>query len=93
MAIDGPLDHDELIAAAEPLEDRPPIDEDAAFGPCYTSGTTGDPKGVLYSHRAMTLHSFATCMVDHIGLGERDVVFPVVPMSTRSRGRCPTRRR
>jgi fatty-acyl-CoA synthase len=79
-AIDGPLDHDQLIAANEPLEDRPLIDEDAAFGLCYTSGTTGDPKGVLYSHRAMTLHSFATCMADHIGLGERDVVFPVVPM-------------
>jgi fatty-acyl-CoA synthase len=79
-SIDGLLDHDELVAGAEPLEDRPPIDEDAAFGLCYTSGTTGDPKGVLYSHRAMTLHSFATCMVDHIGLGERDVVFPVVPM-------------
>ncbi len=78
--IAGPFDHDELIAAAEPLEERPPIDENAAFGLCYTSGTTGDPKGVLYSHRAMTLHSFATCMTDHIGLGERDVVFPVVPM-------------
>jgi len=78
--IAGPFDHDELIAAVEPLEDRPPIDENAAFGLCYTSGTTGDPKGVLYSHRAMTLHSFATCMTDHIGLGERDVVFPVVPM-------------
>jgi fatty-acyl-CoA synthase len=76
----GLLDHDELIAAAEPLTDLPVIDEDAAFGLCYTSGTTGDPKGVLYSHRAMTLHSFATCMTDHIGLGERDVVFPVVPM-------------
>ncbi len=74
------LDHDALVAGAAPLEDLPPIDEDQAFGLCYTSGTTGDPKGVLYSHRGMTLHSLAACMADHIGLGESDVVFPVVPM-------------
>ena len=84
---DGPTDgfdhvhdHDALVAAHEPAEDRPPLDEDAAFGLCYTSGTTGDPKGVLYSHRAMVLHSMAACMADHIGLYESDVVLPVVPM-------------
>ena len=74
------LDHDELVAAADPLEQLPELDEDGAFGLCYTSGTTGNPKGVLYSHRGMTLHSLAACMADHIGLHESDVVFPVVPM-------------
>lgn len=76
----GLRDHDELVAAARPVQELPPIDEDQAFGLCYTSGTTGDPKGVLYSHRAMILHAMATCMADHIGLREADVVFPVVPM-------------
>jgi fatty-acyl-CoA synthase len=76
----GLVDHDELIAAADPYDDLPPVDEDAALGLCYTSGTTGNPKGVLSSHRGMVLHSFATCMTDHIGLGEADVVLPIVPM-------------
>ncbi|MFP4636251.1 MAG: long-chain-fatty-acid--CoA ligase [Nitriliruptoraceae bacterium] len=79
-SVPGVLDHDELVAAADAYEDRPALDEDGAFGLCYTSGTTGDPKGVLYSHRGMTLHSMATCMADHIGLHESDVVLPVVPM-------------
>jgi fatty-acyl-CoA synthase len=74
------LDHDRLVGAADPIAALPELDEDAAFGLCYTSGTTGDPKGVLYSHRGMTLHSLAACMADHIGLRESDVVFPVVPM-------------
>lgn len=73
-------DHDELVAAHEPAETLPELDEHAALGLCYTSGTTGQPKGVLTSHRAMVLHAFATCMADHIGLRERDVVLPIVPM-------------
>lgn len=79
-AVPGQLDHDELVDAAAPLDELPELDEDGAFGLCYTSGTTGNPKGVLYSHRAMTLHSLAACMTDHIGIRESDVVFPVVPM-------------
>ncbi|MBW3536335.1 MAG: long-chain fatty acid--CoA ligase [Actinobacteria bacterium] len=78
--IDELLDHDELVAAAAPLESLPEIDESAACGLCYTSGTTGMPKGVLSSHRAMWLHSMATCMTDSIGLSESDRVLPVVPM-------------
>ncbi|MFA9444211.1 long-chain-fatty-acid--CoA ligase [Egicoccus sp. AB-alg6-2] len=79
-AVAGQLDHDELVAAADPLRDLPRLDEDAALGLCYTSGTTGDPKGVLTSHRGMLLHTMAACMADHIGLRESDVVLPVVPM-------------
>jgi fatty-acyl-CoA synthase len=72
--------YEELIAAASPATDLPEIDENAGFGLCYTSGTTGMPKGVLTSHRAIWLHSLATCMSDSIGLSEQDRVLPVVPL-------------
>lgn len=78
--VPGLVDHDQLVAAHDPADTLPQLDEDAALGLCYTSGTTGQPKGVLTSHRAMLLHAFATCMADHIGLRERDVVLPIVPM-------------
>ena len=76
------LEYESLVARAKPLqvEDLPDLDENAACGLCYTSGTTGMPKGVLYSHRGTVLHAFATSMVDHLGLGEHDRVLPVVPM-------------
>jgi 3-(methylthio)propionyl---CoA ligase len=54
--------------------------EDTACGLCYTSGTTGDPKGVLYSHRSNVLHTLITMQRDAIGMGANDVVLPVVPM-------------
>ncbi|MCH6553720.1 MAG: AMP-binding protein [Acidobacteria bacterium] len=54
--------------------------EDDAAAMCYTSGTTGNPKGVLYSHRAIYLHTMSECMTDSFGLSENDVVMPVVPM-------------
>lgn len=56
------------------------FDEDTACGLCYTSGTTGNPKGVLYSHRSNFLHALTTLQSDLFGLSERDVVLPVVPM-------------
>lgn len=54
--------------------------EDTAAGLCYTSGTTGDPKGVLYSHRSNYLHTLITLQPDVMGLSQRDVILPVVPM-------------
>src|SRR3954449_1038488 len=60
--------------------DWPEVDERQAAGLCYTSGTTGNPKGVLYSHRSNVLHSFGTCLADAMGLMSADRVLPVVPM-------------
>jgi len=56
------------------------FDEGTAAGLCYTSGTTGDPKGVLYSHRSNVLHTFITLQPDVMGMSQRDVILPVVPM-------------
>ena len=58
----------------------PTLDENMAAGLCYTSGTTGEPKGVLYSHRSTFLHALAGCAVDGGGMGEKEVVLSVVPM-------------
>jgi fatty-acyl-CoA synthase len=56
------------------------FDENTAAGMCYTSGTTGDPKGVLYSHRSNVLHAMIAAMPDAMGISARDVILPVVPM-------------
>jgi fatty-acyl-CoA synthase len=56
------------------------LDENTAAGMCYTSGTTGNPKGVLYSHRSNILHSMIACSADMLGQTSRDVVMPVVPL-------------
>jgi fatty-acyl-CoA synthase len=60
--------------------DWPELDERTASGLCYTSGTTGHPKGVLYSHRSTVLHAYAGCMPDVLGLSGNDCVLSVVPM-------------
>ncbi len=79
-APDEMLDYESLIGGTEPLADEPDPPEDTAVALCYTTGTTGRPKGVLYSHRALVLHSLAISMVDTMGVSEREVVTPVVPM-------------
>jgi fatty-acyl-CoA synthase len=56
------------------------FDENTAAGMCYTSGTTGDPKGVLYSHRSNVLHAMIAAMPDAMGISSRDTILPVVPM-------------
>ena len=80
---EGPvfLDYEELLAVTAPREGRFEIDdENRASGLCYTSGTTGEPKGVVYSHRSTVLHSLGQLGVDSIGIREADVVMPIVPM-------------
>ncbi|MBB6489323.1 long-chain-fatty-acid--CoA ligase [Rhizobium lusitanum] len=71
----------ERLIAGEPDEfDWPVFDENTASSLCYTSGTTGDPKGVLYSHRSTVLHAMASTFIDVLGLSASDSVVPVVPM-------------
>ncbi|MCX7370915.1 MAG: long-chain-fatty-acid--CoA ligase [Alphaproteobacteria bacterium] len=74
------LRYADLIAGESDAQDWPVLDERAASSLCYTSGTTGDPKGVLYSHRSTVLHAMAGVMPDVFGLRAVDVVLPVVPM-------------
>ena len=73
------VDYEQLIGDADPVEFRID-DENQAAAMCYTSGTTGNPKGVVYSHRSMFLHSTAVLMADALGVSESDVILPVVPM-------------
>jgi fatty-acyl-CoA synthase len=70
----------DLLAQGDPAAELPEIDDRQASGLCYTSGTTGNPKGVLYSHRSTYLHALASCMADSLGLTNADRVLPVVPM-------------
>ncbi len=78
--INGLIYYDELISIGSPEKDWPDFDENTASSLCYTSGTTGNPKGVLFSHRSTVLHSFASNTRDCIGFSARDIVLPVVPM-------------
>jgi len=80
-AVAGKLpDYESFIAGQPDTYDWPPLDENTASSLCYTSGTTGNPKGVLYSHRSTVLHAYAGCMADAVGLSGRDVTLAVVPM-------------
>jgi fatty-acyl-CoA synthase len=79
-AIPGLLCYEELIGAASDDYDWPQFDERSAASLCYTSGTTGNPKGALYSHRSTVLHAYASALPNALGIGSADVVLPVVPM-------------
>jgi fatty-acyl-CoA synthase len=74
------LDYEALLAEVSAHAESPELDENMAAGLCYTSGTTGEPKGVLYSHRSTFLHAMAGCAVDGGGMSEKEVVLSVVPM-------------
>ncbi|MES2149136.1 MAG: 3-(methylthio)propionyl-CoA ligase [Pseudomonadota bacterium] len=74
------LCYEELADGASEQFAWPEFDENAAAALCYTSGTTGNPKGVLYSHRSTVLHAFAACNVDGLGLSAADSALLVVPM-------------
>ncbi|HEX7929119.1 MAG TPA: long-chain fatty acid--CoA ligase [bacterium] len=74
------VDYEALMAKATPERAFPELEENLACGLCYTSGTTGNPKGVLYSHRSTYLHSLLAMTTDVLRLSESDTVLPVVPM-------------
>lgn len=74
------LCYEDLVEAQSASYDWPMLDEQTAATLCYTSGTTGNPKGVLYSHRSTLLHTFAAALPDSLGCSAADVILPVVPM-------------
>jgi fatty-acyl-CoA synthase len=74
------LCYEELVEAESDDFEWPTFDENTACGLCYTSGTTGNPKGALYSHRSTLLHAYGTCLPDAMALSARDCALPVVPM-------------
>ena len=78
--IPGLRDYEGLIAGEPDSFTWPTFDENTASSLCYTSGTAGFPKGVLYSHRSTVIHSYAACMPDALGICAADVTLPVVPM-------------
>jgi fatty-acyl-CoA synthase len=77
---EGALDYEQLIADGDPGYEFPDLDENAAAAMCYTSGTTGRPKGVVYSHRSTLLHSMGAGLADSMGIRQADSAMPVVPM-------------
>src|ERR1700724_352177 len=83
------LDYETLLAAESDDYPWPKISERMAAAMCYTSGTTGNPKGVVYSHRSQFIHTMGVLQADNLGLTEKDVVFPIVPMFHANCGGLP----
>ncbi|TAK77674.1 MAG: fatty-acid--CoA ligase, partial [Aquabacterium sp.] len=79
-AVPGLLCYEELVEAEDGNYQWPVFDENAASSICYTSGTTGNPKGAVYSHRSSVLHAYGAALPDAMNVGSADVVLPVVPM-------------
>ena len=78
--IPGLMGYDTWIASQSGDYDWPEFDENTASSMCYISGTTGNPKAVLYSHRSTTLHAYAAALPDVMCISARDAILPVVPM-------------
>lgn len=76
----GLLAYEDLLAGGNPAFEYPDIDEDAPASICFTSATTGNPKGVVYSHRALVLHSMMLSHVDCLAISEKDTLLPIAPM-------------
>jgi fatty-acyl-CoA synthase len=74
------LRYDEVLSGQPPRFDWPDVEETSAAAMCYTSGTTGNPKGVVYSHRSSYLHALSTCTANALDVAAGDMVLPIVPM-------------
>lgn len=77
---EGTYDYESLVASTDPMRVFPDLEEDAPMGMCFTSATTGNPKGVVYSHRGIYLHSLTIGLANTLGLSMEDVILPIVPM-------------
>jgi len=80
VKVDRLLCYEDLLASASAYDEWPQFDENMASTLCYTSGTTGNPKGVLYSHRSTVLHAFAACAADGLAFRARDSILVIVPL-------------